>query len=74
MDLLYIAALGLARKSQAAGQYSDSLRYFVEAERLHPQDPEPHGRMAEIYTLTGRPAEAMAEKRKAERLQSTPDR
>jgi hypothetical protein len=24
--------------------------------------------MAEIYTLTGRPAEAMAEKRKAERL------
>ena len=68
VDLLYIATLGLARKSQAARQYSDSLRYFVEAEKLHPQDPEPHGRMAEIYTLTGRPAEAMAEKRKAERL------
>jgi tetratricopeptide (TPR) repeat protein len=68
VDLLYIATLGLARKSQAAGQYSDSLRYFVEAEKLHPQDPEPHGRMAEIYTLTGRPAEAMAEKRNAERL------
>jgi protein O-GlcNAc transferase len=68
VDLLYIATLGLARKSQAARQYSDSLRYFVEAEKLHPQDPEPHGRMAEIYALTGRPAEAMAEKRKAERL------
>jgi protein O-GlcNAc transferase len=68
VDLLYIATLGLARKSQAARQYSDSLRYFVEAEKLHPQDPEPHRRMAEIYTLTGRPAEAMAEKRKAERL------
>ena len=68
VDLLYIATLGLARKSQAARQYSDSLRYFVEAEKLHPQDPEPHGRMAEVYTLTGRPAEAMAEKRKAERL------
>lgn len=68
VDLLYIATLGLARKSQAARQYSDSLRYFVEAEKLHPQDPEPHGRMAEIYTLTGRPAEAMTEKRKAERL------
>jgi len=68
VDLLYIATLGLARKSQAARQYSDSLRYFLEAEKLHPQDPEPHGRMAEIYTLTGRPAEAMAEKRKAERL------
>jgi tetratricopeptide (TPR) repeat protein len=68
MDLLYIATLGLARKSQAARQYSDSLRYFGEAEKLHPQDLEPHRRMAEIYTLTGRPAEAMAEKRKAERL------
>lgn len=69
VDLLYVATLGLARKSQAARQYSDSLRYFVEAEKLHPQDPEPHGRMAEIYTLTGRPAEAMAEKTKAVRLQ-----
>jgi tetratricopeptide (TPR) repeat protein len=68
VDLLYIATLGLARKSQAARQYSDSLRYLVEAEKLHPQDPEPHGRMAEIYTLTGRPAEAMAENGKAERL------
>jgi len=68
VDLLYIATLGLARKSQAARQYSDSLRYFGEAEKLHPQDPEPHQRMAEIYTLTGRPAQAMAEKRKAERL------
>jgi tetratricopeptide (TPR) repeat protein len=68
VDLLYIATLGLARKSQAARQYSDSLRYLVQAEKLHPQDPEPHGRMAEIYTLTGRPAEAMAEKRKAQGL------
>ncbi len=68
VDLLYIATLGLARKSQAARQYSDALRYFVEAEKLHPQDPEPHGRMAEIYTLTGRPAQARAEKRKAEQL------
>jgi len=68
VDLLYIATLELARKSQAARQYSASLRYFEEAEKLHPQDPEPHGRMAEIYTLTGRPAQAMAEKRKAARL------
>ena len=68
VDLLYNATLELARKSQAARQYSDSLRYFVEAEKLHPEDPEPHARMAEIYTLTGRPAQAMAEKRKAERL------
>ena len=68
VDRLYNATLGLARKSQAARQYPDSLRYFAEAEKLRPQDPEPHGRMAEIYILTGRPAQAMAEKRKAERL------
>jgi tetratricopeptide (TPR) repeat protein len=68
VDLLYIATLGLARKSQAARQYSDSLRYLVEAEELHPQEPEPHRLMAEIYTSTGRRTQAMAEQRKAERL------
>jgi len=67
-DLLYITAFGLAQKSQAAKQYSDSLRYLEEAARLRPHEAEPHRRMAEIYTLTGRPAEATAEQRKADRL------
>src|SRR5713226_9362013 len=81
-DLLYIATLGLARKSlaqkslaqkspaesQGARQYSDSLRYFEEAAKLRPKGPEPHRGMAEIYTLTGRPAQARAEQQEADRL------
>ena len=67
-DLLYVTAFGLAQKSQAAKQYSDSLRYLEEAARLRPHEAEPHRRMAEIYTLTGRPAEATAEQREADRL------
>jgi tetratricopeptide (TPR) repeat protein len=67
-DLLYIAAFGLAQKSQIARQYSDSLRYLEEAARLRPQEPEPHRRMSEIYSLSGRPAQATAEKKEADRL------
>jgi protein O-GlcNAc transferase len=67
-DLLYSTAFGLAQKSQAAKQYSDSLRYLEEAARLRPHGAEPHRRMAEIYTLPGRPAEATAEQREADRL------
>jgi Flp pilus assembly protein TadD len=64
-DLLYRATLGLARKSLAARQYPDALRYFGEAAKLRPGDPEPHQGMAAIYTLTGHPAEAAAEQRLA---------
>jgi tetratricopeptide (TPR) repeat protein len=73
VDLLYMAALGLARKSlaqksQSARQYSDSLRYFEEAAKLRPREPAPHQGMAEVYTLTGRPAQASAEQQEADRL------
>jgi Flp pilus assembly protein TadD len=72
LELLYRTTLGLARKSQAASQYSDSLRYFEEAVNLRPDDPEPHQGKAGVYTLTGRPAEAEAERRQAERLHKIP--
>jgi len=67
-DLLYQAALAQAHKSQGARQYADSLRYLEEAAKLRPKEAEPHQRMAEIYTLTARTAEAAAEQREAERL------
>jgi tetratricopeptide (TPR) repeat protein len=72
-DLLYVTTLELAKKSLAAkGQstqrYADSLRYLQEAAKLRPQEPEPHRRMAEIYSLTGRTAQAQAEQREADRL------
>jgi len=77
-DLLYITALNLAKKnleqnrvalkSQSARLYSDSLRWLLEAAKLRPQEPEPHRRLAEIYTLTRRPAQAKAEQQEADRL------
>jgi len=78
MDLLYVTAMNLAKKnleqkdaapkSQSTKQYSDSLRYLVEAAELRPQEPEPHHRLAEIYSLTGRPAQAKTEQQEADRL------
>jgi tetratricopeptide (TPR) repeat protein len=78
LDLLYNTALGLAQKGaaskpstqkgQGVAQYADSLRYLQEAAELRPQEPEPHRRMAEIYARTGRPAQATAERQKADRL------
>jgi tetratricopeptide (TPR) repeat protein len=67
VGLLYETTLALARKSQAAKQYPEALRYFEEAVNLRPEDPEPHRGKAEIYTLLGRTAEAAAEQKKAER-------
>ena len=71
-DLLYVTCMGLAQKSKTTAQYDASLRYLEEAASLRPQEPEPHRRMAEIYTLTSRPAQAAAEQRKADQLTSNP--
>jgi Flp pilus assembly protein TadD len=67
-SLLYSITIGLARKSQTEKKYSDSLRYFLKAAKLRPSDPEPHLHMAEIYTLTGRKAQASDEQQQADRL------
>ena len=78
MDLLYVTAMNLAKKSleqkgvapksQSTQRYSESLRYLGEAAELRPQEPEPHHRLAEIYSLTGRPAQAKTEQQEADRL------
>jgi len=67
-DLLYITALGLAVKSRDTKKYTDALRYLEEAAKLHPAEAEPHRRLAEVYGLTARPAEASAEEQEAARL------
>ncbi len=64
-EQLYRAALVLARRSQAARQYPDALRYFGEAAKLRPADPEPHKGMADVYSLTGDAVEAAAEQQLA---------
>ena len=67
-DLLYRITLTLAGRAQRDRQYSSSLRYLGEAIKLHPDEPEPHRTMAEIYTLTGQPAKAAAERQVADTL------
>ena len=68
--ILYRTTLGLARQRLAARQYPDALRYFGEAAKLRPGDPEPHQGMAAAYSLTRRPAEAAAEQRLASQAPS----
>ena len=78
-DMLYLTSMALAQKTltqkESAGksqQHADSLQYLEEAAKLRPQEPEPHRRMADIYTNTGRPEKATAERREAERLSKSP--
>ena len=67
-EMLYATTMDLAHKDQQAQQYSESLHYLEEAAKLKPQDPEPHRRMAQIYSLTGDPAKAKNEQEMAEQL------
>lgn len=67
-DLLFVTTMGLARKSSTVHEYAGALRYFGEAAELRPEAPEPHRGLAEAYELTGRQAEAAAERQLAERL------
>jgi tetratricopeptide (TPR) repeat protein len=69
-DLLYMATVELGQKNKEARKYSDSLHYFQEAAKFRPVEPAPHLGMAEVYTLTGRPAQAKQEQHEADRLLS----
>ena len=66
--LLFATTLDLAQKSLKAHQYTESLRFFAEATKLRPDDPEPHRGKAETYDQMGREAEAAAERQQALRL------
>ena len=67
-DLLYLTILKLGYKSGELAKYPESMKYFEEAEKLRPQEAEPHIGKAAVYSQTGRPAQALAEQKEAERL------
>ena len=67
-EMLYATILDLARQTQDVHQYPDALRYLQEASSMRPDDPTPHRRMAEIYTLTGRPDDAKTQHEMADKL------
>jgi len=66
--LLYATTMKLADSSVKGHRYPEAQRYYEEASQFQPQAPEPHRGMAEIYTLTGKPAQAAAEQQQADRL------
>ena len=70
-DLLFLSTLKLGYKSGEAGSLAESMRYFEEAAKMRPQEPEPHRGMAIVYEQSGRHAEAVAEQVKAERLEKS---
>jgi Tfp pilus assembly protein PilF len=67
-EMLYATTFDLAQQTQKAHQYAEALRYFEEASKMRPENPDPHRRMAEIYTLTGRPDQARTEQEIADKL------
>jgi len=67
-DFLYMAALELAKKSEESASHSKALVYLKEAAALKPSEPQPHQRMALIYSQTGHPEQATAEQQKLNQL------
>lgn len=67
-DMLYATTIDLAQKTRDAKNYPDALRYLEEAAKMRPDDPIPHRRMAEIYTLTGHPDDAKIQQEQADKL------
>ena len=67
-DLLYVTTLKLAEKNQQVHRYPDALRYYEEAAKLRPDNPEPHRGLAQTYAQMGKSAQAATEQQEADRL------
>lgn len=70
---LYEVSLVLADKRVAETQYGPALTCLKAAAGLRPQDPEPHRRMADVYSALGQTEQARQQQQEAERLQKTAD-
>jgi tetratricopeptide (TPR) repeat protein len=70
-EMLYRASLELAKRSEAARNYPEAIRYLEGAVQLRPDDAGPHLGLAEIYKEMGRASEAAAEQERADRLTKT---
>jgi tetratricopeptide (TPR) repeat protein len=67
-ELLYVTTLKVAEKNQMAHHHSDALRYYEEAAKLRPDNPEPHRGLAQTYVQMGKSAQAATERQEADRL------
>jgi tetratricopeptide (TPR) repeat protein len=71
-ELLYQATVILADQAESKSAAADAVRYWKEASKLRPTQPEPHHRLSLLYAKTGRPQLASQEQQEAVRLTSTP--
>jgi tetratricopeptide (TPR) repeat protein len=67
-EMLYRASLELGKRSEAARNYPEAIRYLAGAVQLRPDAAAPHLGLAEIYKEMGRASEAAAEQAQADRL------
>lgn len=67
-NLLFKVAALLGQKMCAKKEYATCLGYLKKAAELRPADPEVHRRLADVYGLLDRRAQAEFENREAERL------
>jgi tetratricopeptide (TPR) repeat protein len=67
-ELLYKSTVILADQAEAKAATADAIRYWKEAAKLRPAQPEPHSRLAALYTKTGRAQLARQEQQEADRL------
>ena len=67
-ELLYRSTVILADQAEAKSATADAIRYWKEAEKLRPAQPEAHSRLAALYSKTGRIQLARQEQQEADRL------
>jgi len=67
-DLLYQATVILADTSEKRAATNDAIRYWKEAAKLRPAQPEAHHRLSLLYAKSGRPQLAKQEQQEADRL------
>jgi tetratricopeptide (TPR) repeat protein len=68
--LLYQSILILADQSESKSATADAFRYWKEAAKLRPAQPEPHHRLSLLYAKTRRPQMARQEQIEADRLRA----
>ena len=72
-ELLYKSTVILADQAEIRTATADAIRYWKEAAKLRPAQPEPHSRLAALYTKTGRAQLARQEQQEADRLTAAPN-
>ncbi len=71
-QLLYQSILILADQSENKSATTEALRYWKEASKLQPAQPEPHHRLSLLYAKTGQAQLAQREQAEADRLAAPP--